>query len=89
MCFITPTCQIKPVCVFIVSCPIRVPSGAADFPGELFNRPESWIRYKYVNLLQYNTYTRGGHFAAMEVPELLVKDFREFVQTVETFGSEK
>ena len=64
-----------------------MPSGGADFANEGFNRPESWIRYIYVNLLQYNSYPKGGHFPAMEVPELLAKDIREFVQKVETLAS--
>jgi pimeloyl-ACP methyl ester carboxylesterase len=30
------------------------------------------------NIVRWTEFDRGGHFAAMEVPELLVGDVREF-----------
>ncbi|XP_072042011.1 epoxide hydrolase 1-like isoform X2 [Amphiura filiformis] len=68
----------------INKCQIKVPSGIADFPGEMLNQPETWARYKYINLLQYNSMPRGGHFAALEEPQLLAEDIRIFVRKVET-----
>ena len=57
---------------------MEVPFACAVFPGELFaNAPRQWVEASY-NLVQYTVMPRGGHFAAMEEPELLVADMRKF-----------
>ncbi|XP_071958109.1 epoxide hydrolase 1-like isoform X2 [Antedon mediterranea] len=62
---------------------INVPSAVADFPMELSHTPEPWVRKQYVDLMQYTTMPRGGHFAAFEEPQLLADDIRKFVTAVE------
>ena len=54
---------------------IDVPTGAAIFPKELFYVPQRWAEARY-NMVQYTVMPRGGHFAALEEPELLVDDIR-------------
>ena len=39
--------------------------------------PRHWVEASH-NLVQYTEMPRGGHFAAMEEPELLVEDVRKF-----------
>ena len=39
--------------------------------------PRRWVEASY-NLAQYTEMPRGGHFAAMEEPQLLVEDVRKF-----------
>ena len=57
---------------------VEVPFACARFPGELFaNAPRRWIEAGY-NLQQYTEMPRGGHFAALEEPALLVADIRTF-----------
>ncbi len=56
---------------------IDVPTGAAIFPYELFITPRAWAETAY-NITHWTEMPRGGHFAAMEQPELLVDDLREF-----------
>ena len=56
---------------------IEVPTGAAIFPHELFIAPRKWVEAQY-NLVHWTEMPRGGHFAAMEQPELLVEDLRTF-----------
>jgi epoxide hydrolase len=57
---------------------VDVPVACARFPGEPFaNAPRRWIEAAY-NLQQYTEMPRGGHFAALEEPELLVADIRTF-----------
>jgi len=57
---------------------IEVPFACAQFPKEPFGTaPRRWIEAQY-NVQRYTTMARGGHFAAMEEPELLVQDVREF-----------
>jgi len=57
---------------------VEVPFACARFPGELFAVvPRKWIEAQY-NLVQFTEMPRGGHFAAMEEPQLLVEDVRKF-----------
>ena len=60
---------------------VEVPTGAAIFPYELFIAPRAWAESSY-NLTHWTEMPRGGHFAAMEQPELLVEDLRTFFRTV-------
>jgi microsomal epoxide hydrolase len=55
----------------------------ADFPEELYRAPKFLITGKFPNLIQYTRMARGGHFAAMEVPELLTQDVINFVEKAE------
>ncbi|KAK3517050.1 hypothetical protein QTP70_034443 [Hemibagrus guttatus] len=63
--------------------PVLVPTGLAIFPNELVHTPELWARQKYQNLVSYTLMPRGGHFAAMEEPELMAQDIQKFVKIVE------
>jgi pimeloyl-ACP methyl ester carboxylesterase len=56
---------------------IDVPTGAAVFPFELFYTPRQWAEGWY-DLRRWTEMPRGGHFAAMEQPELFVDDVRAF-----------
>jgi pimeloyl-ACP methyl ester carboxylesterase len=60
---------------------VEVPTGAAIFPKELYRAPRSWAEAAY-NLKHWTVMPRGGHFAAMEEPELLVDDIRAFFRLV-------
>ena len=56
---------------------IEVPTAGAIFPHELFYAPRAWAETWY-NLTRWTEMPRGGHFAAMEQPELFVDDVRAF-----------
>ncbi|BDA50390.1 Epoxide hydrolase 1 [Coccomyxa sp. Obi] len=56
---------------------VKVPTGVANFPKELFCAPKAWAASQY-NLKQWTVLPSGGHFAAMEEPELLAEDVRKF-----------
>ena len=56
---------------------INVPTGAAIFPAELFIVPRSWAEAAY-DLRHWTVMEEGGHFAALEQPELYLEDVREF-----------
>ena len=56
---------------------IRVPSGVAAFPKELSSPPREWAERSY-NVQRWTEMPRGGHFAALEEPDLLVEDIRAF-----------
>ena len=56
---------------------VEVPTAAAIFPHELMIPPRRWAEASY-NITRWTEMPRGGHFAAMEQPELMVDDLREF-----------
>jgi pimeloyl-ACP methyl ester carboxylesterase len=60
---------------------VEVPTACAVFPGEILRMPESWARNLY-NVTRYTRFDRGGHFAALEQPDLLIGDIRAFFATV-------
>jgi pimeloyl-ACP methyl ester carboxylesterase len=55
--------------------PSPVPTGVAVFPGDL---PARRVAERNYNIVHWSEFDRGGHFAAMEAPDLLVADVREF-----------
>jgi epoxide hydrolase len=59
----------------------ETPVGYADFPKEVAVPPFSWIAQKY-NVVQRTEMPRGGHFAALEQPDLLLEDVRKFFAKV-------
>jgi len=61
--------------------PIQTPIGHAVFPKEAFASPERWIEQRY-NVVQRSEMPRGGHFAALEQPDLLLEDVRLFFAKV-------
>jgi pimeloyl-ACP methyl ester carboxylesterase len=60
---------------------VRIPVGFARFPKELPTPPRSYIE-KGFNIKHWTVMPAGGHFAAMEQPELLAGDIRAFFSTV-------
>jgi pimeloyl-ACP methyl ester carboxylesterase len=56
---------------------IETPTGYARFAVEITRPPREWVERTF-NLQQWSDFPRGGHFAALEEPELLVEDIRSF-----------
>lgn len=60
----------------------ETPTGFAAFPDPyLPPPPRSWIEKGY-NLVRYTPMPRGGHFAALEAPDLFVSDVRAFARVL-------
>ncbi|MDA0861477.1 MAG: epoxide hydrolase [Proteobacteria bacterium] len=57
---------------------VDVPTGYIQFPKEILSPPRSVADLFYSNIQSWTECERGGHFAALEQPELLVKDMRQF-----------
>jgi pimeloyl-ACP methyl ester carboxylesterase len=57
---------------------VDVPTGYACFPGEILHPPRSLAERTYSDLRRWSVMPRGGHFAALEQPELLADEVREF-----------
>ena len=56
---------------------IDVPTGVAAFPVEISRPPREWAERSY-DLQRWTPMPRGGHFAALEEPQLLAEDIRAF-----------
>ncbi|XP_051170363.1 juvenile hormone epoxide hydrolase 1-like [Leptopilina boulardi] len=67
----------------IESVPLHKPVACAIFPYEIFYQSQSLLQSRYPNIIQFNHLPRGGHFAAMEEPQLLADDVYLFVEKVE------
>lgn len=57
--------------------PTTVPLGVAQFPGDLPSI-RVFSEHHHRNLVSWNRYDRGGHYAAQDAPDLLVGDIRQF-----------
>jgi len=56
---------------------VKVPTAAAIFPKDLISAPKEFAD-RFFNIKQWTQMPKGGHFAAMEQPELLANDIRKF-----------
>lgn len=56
---------------------VQVPVGCSIFPEEIFRTSRRWAEKQFGELLHFNRLDRGGHFAAMEQPELYVTEVRD------------
>jgi epoxide hydrolase len=56
---------------------VDVPTGVARYPKEVLRWPRSWVERQY-NVVHWAVMDRGGHFPAMEQPEVFVDDLRSF-----------
>ncbi|KAI1772526.1 alpha/beta-hydrolase [Hypoxylon cercidicola] len=60
---------------------IEKPLGYSWFPKELAPTPRAWV-VMTGNLVFFRQHERGGHFAAMECPDIFLKDVEDFVAQV-------
>jgi pimeloyl-ACP methyl ester carboxylesterase len=67
---------------------VTVPCAVARFPHELPSPPRSWVERGY-NLVRWTEMPRGGHFAALEAPDLFARDVTEFLAGLGTDGAGK
>lgn len=56
---------------------IDVPTGLALFPADILLPPKAWAE-RAANVMRWTPMPRGGHFAALEEPELLAADLCAF-----------
>ncbi len=56
---------------------VEAPSGVIVFKEDIIGLPHKWAE-KYFNLQRWTSVPHGGHFGAMEEPEILVEDIRAF-----------
>jgi microsomal epoxide hydrolase len=57
-----------------------VPAAFAIFPKDVAQPPRKWAE-RFFNVQRWTQMPRGGHFAAMEQPDLLAEDLRAFFRS--------
>jgi len=62
--------------------PMQIPAGISMFPGEQVRLSRRWAEPRFANLVHFNTLDRGGHFAALEQPDLFVDELRASFATL-------
>jgi microsomal epoxide hydrolase len=62
--------------------PLRVPLGVAVFPRDIILPIRRLAERSFPNIVHWSEFDRGGHFAAMEEPDLFADDLRAFARTV-------
>ena len=58
------------------------PIGYAEFPKEMVRPPRSLAEEMFADIRRWEVMPKGGHFAAMEQPDLLAQELRAFVGTL-------
>ncbi|MCK8486894.1 alpha/beta hydrolase [Paenibacillus sp. MBLB2552] len=62
---------------------IAVPTALALFKADILPPPREWAT-RHLNVTRWTSMPRGGHFTAMEEPELMAEDIREFFRPFRT-----
>ena len=63
----------------------KVPAAFALFPKDISQPPREWAE-RIFNVRRWTEMPRGGHFAAMEEPELLAEDLRTWFRSFRANG---
>lgn len=61
---------------------VSVPTAGAIFPSEIYLTPRLWAEQAY-NIVRWTEMSQGGHFAALEEPQLLLTDIRAFFRQLQ------
>ncbi len=64
----------------------EVPAAFALFSRDLSHPPRAWAQ-RFFNVQRWTEFPRGGHFAAMEQPDVLVADIRAFFRPLRRLAS--
>lgn len=64
----------------------NVPAAIARFPKDILPAPREWAE-RWFNVQRWTAMPRGGHFAALEEPELLVEDLRAFFRPLRAISA--
>ena len=50
-----------------------------DFPREILPPPQQWVEAKFTNIARFVKANTGGHFAALEQPEVIASEVKLFI----------
>lgn len=65
---------------------VDVPTGYAEFPKEILRPPRSVAARLYTDIRRWSVMQKGGHFAALEQPQALAQEIREFFRPLRPSG---
>jgi pimeloyl-ACP methyl ester carboxylesterase len=65
-----------------VRMPLELPVAISIFKGDIFTPPKVWGERTYSKLFYWNAVPKGGHFAALEQPELFISELRKAFRQV-------
>jgi len=69
---------------------IKIPTAVAEFPKEMSEWPPKSYVKRIFNLMHWTKMPKGGHFAALEQPNLLVNDIIKFGKKIKkNFNAKK
>jgi pimeloyl-ACP methyl ester carboxylesterase len=74
--------QVQEVFRSSASDTVPVPTGCSIFPAETIRPSRRWADRRFPDIRQWHELDRGGHFAALEQPELFVSEVRGFFALV-------
>src|SRR4029077_11784474 len=55
---------------------IKIPVAVSAFAEEIYQAPKSWAEKAYPQLIHYNSFPKGTHFAAWEQPRAFSEELR-------------
>jgi len=61
---------------------VDVPTGCSVFPKDVPRPSRRWAARRYTNIQYWNELDRGGHFPALECPDVFVNELRTFFKLV-------
>jgi pimeloyl-ACP methyl ester carboxylesterase len=61
---------------------IKVPTGIAIFPKEMSEWPPRSYVNRIFHIVQWSNLNKGGHFAALEKPKLLINEIKKFTKKI-------
>ena len=61
---------------------IGVPTGYVEFPKEILRPPRALAARTYTDIRRWTVEEKGGHFAALEQPEVLAREIRAFFSSL-------
>jgi microsomal epoxide hydrolase len=59
---------------------IDVPTGYVEFPKEILRPPRALAARTYTQIRRWTVEAKGGHFAALEQPDVLAREIRAFFE---------
>ncbi|MEZ5572403.1 MAG: epoxide hydrolase [Halioglobus sp.] len=62
--------------------PINIPVGCSIFPREIFRCSRRWAEKRFTRLIHWNELASGGHFAALEQPDVFLGEVRRCFSTL-------
>jgi epoxide hydrolase len=61
---------------------VSTPAGCTIFPKELQRPSRRWAQKRFTNIIHWSEPDRGGHFPALEQPDIFINEIRTFFRLI-------